>query len=449
MSNCEVKITFSDDEYEAFADFFSAAGNGGELSMLYVKSVVSEAGVTNGVDWDLVHTTIDYCNDNHKSKKGLTIATGTLPISEVPEHWNLEEKFFNNAMGFDTKNNLQVDYKEVSTFIMVKKGELIAKWDGGRPGVVGKSVKDKSLQFKRKNIVQFTKGQNTKEYQGNLYASTSGRYEVSDSREINIYDVLHIEGNVDYSTGNISFGKDVIIDGEIKDGFKVAAGGSLFCKSNVDATDILCRKDMVADKGIIGRKEAIIRVGGKLSARFIENCRVESKSGIIIEKNIVNSEVYSLGILDLGENGAIVSSHISVEMCIKTKNIGKLGSPNSNIEVGFSFVEKRIIESITQRIEVLKEKLKHLNKLPDYRKTDKKLNLITQIQNVVSKGVEELHQKTTNLYKYPDASICISGTIFPGNKITICGVEYGVTEEMKKVKFYLNKQSGLIEHVPL
>ncbi len=58
----------------------------------------------------------------------------------------------------------------------------------------------------------------------------------------------------------------------------------MYCKSNVDATDILCRKNLVVDKGIIGRKEAMVRVGGKITARFIENCHVESKSGIEVEK---------------------------------------------------------------------------------------------------------------------------------------------------------------------
>lgn len=449
MSNCELIITYSEDEYKAYADFIPPTGEGGKFTILYVKSVIREAGVIQGIDWDLVNATIEFCNTNKKGKKSLKFATGTLPVSEVPEHWSLEEKFFKNAMGLDVNDELQIDYKEVSKFIMVKKGELLARKDLGRPGEEGKSVKGKILSYKRKKIVQFKNGRNTKEYKGHLYAATSGRYEVSESRDININDVLHIEKNVDYSTGNISFGKDVIIEGEIKDGFKIAAGGSLYCKSNVDATNILCRKDMIADKGIIGRKEALVRVGGKLSARFIENCHVESKAGIEIEKNIMNSKIYTLGHLDLGENGSLVSSHVSAELGIEAKNIGKEGSPNSELEIGFSFVDKRAIDSITQRIEVLKQKYDKLNRLPDYRKTDKKIKLIKQIKEVVAKGESELKEKIKNLYKYPDATVSVSGIIFPGNIISICGAKYSLTEEKRKVKFYLNKESGRIENVPL
>ncbi len=449
MSNSELKITFSDDEYKAYADFKPHTGEGGEFTILYVKSVIREAGVIHGVDWDLVYATLESCNSSHNAKTHLVFATGTLPVSEVPEHWSLEEKFFKNAMGLDVNDDIQIDYKEVSKFIMVKKGELLAHKDLGRPGVEGQSVKGKVLPFKKKQIVQFRDGLNTKEHKGHLYAATSGRYEVSESREITISDVLHIEKDVDYSTGNISFGKDVIIEGEIKDGFKVAAGGSLYCKSNVDATDILCRKDMIADKGIIGRKEALVRVGGKLTARFIENCRVESQTGIEIEKNIMNSTIYTLGHLDLGENGALVSSHVYAELGIEAKNIGKEGSPNSELEIGFSFVEQRAIESITQRVEVLEKKYDKLVRLPDYRKTDKKMKLMKQIEAVVAKGKAELYEKVKNLYKHPDAAVSVSGTIFPGNIISICGVKYSLTEEKSKVKFYLNEESGLIENVPL
>ncbi|WP_187759854.1 DUF342 domain-containing protein [Thiospirochaeta perfilievii] len=448
MSNCELKITLSEDDFKAYADFIPAVGEGAELSILYVKSALAEAEITEGLDWDLINSTIDYCNSSKKVRTGVKIATGTKPVSEVPAHWNLEEKFFKNAMGLDLGSG-QIDYHEVSKFIMVKKGELIARRDNGRPGVNGLSVKKKIIPFKKKKIIQFSNGRNTAELKGNLYAAISGRYEVSEDRDIHINDVLHIEHNVDYSTGNISFNKDVIIEGEIKDGFKVAAGGSLYCKSNVDATDILCRKNLVVDKGIIGRKEAMVRVGGKITARFIENCHVESKSGIEVEKNIMNSKVFTLGRLDLGENGSLVSSSVHSELGVIAKNIGKDGSPNSEIEIGFSYIDKRAIDSISQRVEVLKEKLGKLNKLPEYRKTDKKLDLIKQIESVISRGSAELEEKKKSLYKYPDATVSVSGTIFAGNIITICGVKYSLTEDKKKVKFYLNKESLRVESVPI
>lgn len=448
MSNCEVKITFSSDEYKAYADFIPSSGEGAELSVSYVRSVILEAGLKHGVDWEIVDSTIMYCNLNKKSRTGVKIATGTAPESEVPEYWNLEEKFFKHAMGFDNEA-LKVDFKDRSPFIMVKKGELLARKVKGKKGVEGISVKKKPLPFKRKKIVQFTPGRNTIEKDDKLIAGTSGRYEVSESRRININDVLHIEGNVDYSTGNISFAKDVIIEGEVKDGFKVAAGGSLYCKSNLDASDILCRKDLTIDKGVIGRGTGIVRAGGKIKARFVENCDIESKEGIEIEKNIMNSKLFTLGYLEIGEKGSIVSSRITAELGVKTYNLGKSGSPNSEVNLGFSFIDQRFVDSLKQRVEVLKSKLETLEKLPEHRKTEKKIALIKQIKEVILKGETELSEKIKSLYKYPSASLSVYGKVYPGNIISICGVKYSVTEEKQKVKFYLNKESHRIENVPL
>ncbi|OQY37150.1 MAG: hypothetical protein B6229_08890 [Spirochaetaceae bacterium 4572_7] len=448
MSNCEIKITLSADEYRAYADFIPALGEGAELSTAYARSVINEAGIIHGVDWDLVDSTILYCNTNKKIKKGVEIAVGTPPSSEVPEYWNLEKKFFEHAMGFEPKE-LKVNYKERSPFIMVKKGELIATLVNSKDGVLGLSVKKIAIPFKKKKIVQFTPGKNTLVADGKLHSATSGRYDISDSKIININDVLTIEGNVDYSTGNISFAKDVIIEGEVKDGFKVAVGGSLHCKNNLDASDILCRKDLIIDQGVIGHGTALVRVGGELRAKFVENCDVESKKGIFIEKNVMNSTLFTLGNLELGEKGSIVSSYVHAELSVKTYDLGKDGSPNSEITIGSSFVAQRSINALKQRLDVLKAKLTKLERLPDYRKTDKKLQLIEQISAVVVKGSEELSLKQKNINKYLDASISVFGTAFPGNLLIICGIKYSITEEKRKVKFYLNSESNRIESVPL
>lgn len=447
MSNCEIKITFSSDEYKAYADFIPASGEGAKLTIGYVKSVISEAGIKYGIDWEIIDSTILFCNNNNKSRSGVKIATGKEPVKELPSYWKLEEKFFHHAIGLD-QESLKVDYKERSPFIMVKKGELIARKVAGTKGVPGLSVKNKPIKFKKKKMVQFSPGRNTLEHEGKLLASTSGRYEVSDSRVININDTLHIEGDVDYSTGNISFAKDVIIDGEIKDGFKVAVGGSLYCKSNLDASDILCRKDLIIDKGVIGRGTGLIRAGGKIEARFVENSDIESQTGIIIEKNVMNSKVFTLGYLELGEKGSIVSSHVTAELGVKTFNLGKPGSQNSEIKLGYSFVDKRSLKSLTQRLQVLNTKLEKLKK-PGAKMTDKKQVLIEQINSVISKGEEELKEKERALYKYPTATLSVFGKVYPGNTVTICGVKYSVTEEKQKVKFYLNKESNRIETVPL
>ena len=449
MSNCRLDITLSPDGFKAFGTFSPASGEGAKLDIEYVRSIIAKIGINVGIDWDLVNSTLDRCNETKKVISKVKIATGSLPISEVPEHWNLEEHFFDHAMGVGDLEANKVDYKERSSFIMVKKGELIATWDEGRNGTNGQTVKGKPIPFKKKKIVQFTNGDNTAPYKGNLYAGTSGKYEVTENRVIQINDVLHIQGNVDYSTGNISFGKDVIIEGQIKDGFKVAVGGSLYCKNNLDASDILCRKNLVIDQGLIGRGPALVRVGGLIQGKFIENCRVESKGGVEIEKHIVNSQILTLGSLKLGEKGSIVSSSITAQDCVETYNLGKSGSPNSTIEVGQSFIDKRYIDSIKQRQDVLKNKYKKLIRVPESRLTPKQKNLIAQIKDAINKGEAELGDKMKGLHNVDGASIKVKGTAFPGNTISINGVKYSITEEKHKVRFYLDSEKRRIEYSPL
>lgn len=79
-------------------------------------------------------------------------------------------------------------------------------------------------------------------------------------------EVLEIDDDVDYKTGHINFPGDVIIRGEVKDGFKVHSRGSIFCAKTLDASEVISGKDLIVQQGIIGRNKGIIQVEGKLKA---------------------------------------------------------------------------------------------------------------------------------------------------------------------------------------
>lgn len=442
MSNSEISIRFSEDELKAYADFIP--GEETPFTIDGVRAACEDAGLTDGIRWDVIESAVLYCNEKKLERKNVKIASGIFPVEEIPTFWDLKKRFFETAMGFDP-DALKVDFKDISPFAMVKKGELIGNQVKRSPGKEGVSVKGESIPFEKKNVVYFTPGRNTVEKDGNLYAARSGHFEVSGDRSININEVLEIKGNIDYHTGNISFDKDVIIEGLIKDGFKVAAGGNIYCKDIMDASNILCRKDLIMDKGIIGRKKGLVRAGGRIEARFIENCQVESKAGIFIEKDIMNSKVYTLGKLSMGNKGTIVSGEVLAEESVEVYNIGKEGSPDATVKVGFSYIKKRNIDSLKSRMDMLKKKVDKLRKIPDYRKNMQKEILEHQIEDSLIHGGEELKSRYATLYKYMHATVTVNGTVYPGTVIEICGVRYNVKDKKSRVRFFLNKEEMRVE----
>ena len=100
---------------------------------------------------------------------------------------------------------------------------------------------------------------------GSVVAGCEGMFKY-DSPNFWVNEVLVIQKDVDYRTGHIKFPGDIVIFGEIKDGFKVNCGGTLFCKKTLDASEVVCKDDLVVDRGIIGRKKGTVKAGGRIRA---------------------------------------------------------------------------------------------------------------------------------------------------------------------------------------
>ena len=110
-----------------------------------------------------------------------------------------------------------------------------------------------------------------------------------------VSEVLEIPGDVDYSTGHIDFPGDVIVQGQIKQGFKVKAGGSLTCAKTMEASEIQCGGDLVTDQGILGGAGSTVKAGGQIRAKFIENCSVEGGGDVTVNTGRLNSVISTLG----------------------------------------------------------------------------------------------------------------------------------------------------------
>ena len=108
--------------------------------------------------------------------------------------------------------------------------------------------------------------------------------------------------------------------------------GSIVSKQTFDATDVVAKKDLIVAGGIVGRVQASIKVGGCLRAKFIQNCRVASRGSIIVGAAVVNSRIYTLEKLDLGDKGRIIGGEIFAVQGVRALGIGSesgIGTKNT------------------------------------------------------------------------------------------------------------------------
>ncbi|QQO08592.1 DUF342 domain-containing protein [Breznakiella homolactica] len=444
-------ITFSEKNLEAWGDFIPPVGKGHPLTADYVSAALSRFNVTYGVRWENIQDALEAVQNSGKPVKHILIAQGEPPEDEVPEYFRLDPELRRTTLpGEDV---IRVDYKTISPYVMVKKDQLLAS---KYPKVEGHDGRDVHGTVIPKGIIRMntaSSGKNTRCEDEGIYASIDGRL-IDKDGELMVDEVLVIKGQVGYATGHISFPGDVIIEGPVADGFKILSGGSVLVKQTFDVTDLVAKKDLIVTGGIIGRGRALVKTGGGLKAKFIRNCRVACRSTITIESEIVNSSVFTMQNLNLGDKGRILSGEIYAVHGIKAAMIGKQSGKTTKIHCGIDFTAQQEKDKLNLRLRILTAKLQKLRELMeknsgDPAKVAKMEELAERLQDEIGKLSTRIGDLLLRLNADENAAVEVSGEIARGTLIEICGIAYYVDQSLKRVRFRLDKAQGKLVYEPL
>jgi uncharacterized protein (DUF342 family) len=456
--NASIAVSLSEDKLEAKADFFPALGNGVPLTLDYFYSVLEKHNINYGIQHENINNAIFECNLEKKTIKGVLIANGTLPTDEVEEYMLLnpmlnQKKDLSASASSQAQDqnripnkNKRIDYKEVSSFIIVRKGQVLARLIPKKAGIDGMNVQGTPIPYKVINLKGVQGGNNTQMGGKFLLSAISGQMTEVDGI-IQVDESLNIKGPVDYKTGNIAFPGDVIIEGPVSDGFKLYSGASITIKQTLDVTDAVTKGDLIVAGGIIGRGQALVKVGGNLKTRFIENCRIACRKTVFVAKEIINSKVYALDNIELGEKSMIIGSEIYALNGLRAGSIGKASSPSSHIRCGIDFTIEQEKDKYNNMLRLLAIKLARLRNLLEEPQipNEKKAKLEALCQrlekekcNAAAKVTELLSNSIIN----ENAYIEVYGEIAARTLIEICKTQLLVTEPLRRVKIYLDSASG-------
>ncbi len=437
--NGYIKIHISEDKMTAEVDLYPPGEGGSRFTTISVEADLNAEGVIFGVDKKGLEKGILRCLTEGNNVKGLVAARGLKAVKAVPSYWHLKKRLL--SLPEADINSPNVDYRETSPFFLVKKGEALAKRVPENPGTPGKNILGEILPAGVKDIRQFKPGESIIEKEGTLYAASLGRFEIRE-KVMSVNETLEIAGNVDYSTGHIAFPGDVIIHGSVSDGFRVAAGKSIFVKQTMDVSQVLSHGDLVVEGGIKGRGEALIRVSGRISAKFIENASVEAHGGIRIEKSGIHSKFFSLGLIDLGDAGVLVGGEVWALGGVKAGSIGRPGSPSCNLRAGCDYLVERKYKGLQEHIDRLETKLEKLKSRPNLKTGHHEM--ISQVEEVLVKMNKSSKELLDQRYPNKEAVVTVIGKIAEGTEIHICELSMHLSSSMEAVTFFYDEEGPRI-----
>jgi uncharacterized protein (DUF342 family) len=443
-TNGHVHVVVSKDEMLVHASFHPPSGNGSPLLLEEVQEAIEGAGVTTGLDWEAVKGCLLTCNEQRSEVLDAVIARGKKPIDETPPYLILSEKLVSREKNEEAVG-ARIDFKELSLFTLVKKGDELASLVPKQEGAMGATVRGNAVAFSKQRVPFPRPGKNTRWDNGRMVADCDGRFQVT-ADSFWVDEVLDILGNIDLRVGNIDFPGDVVVRGEILDGFSVKAGKSILCTGVIGAARIECGGDLVTQQGIVGKEKAVIRVGGAAEAKFLEGCALDAGGPVKVRTSILNSTIHTSDRVEMGDRGIVIGGIVKAQNGISAAQIGTERGPRTEIHCGIDFKVEQKLVWIRDRNIALAFKIREIE--TKVKSSPKAREVLTPLREKIKAAIHQLNENARELVSRLDrnegAEVSVRGTVYPGTYIEICHVSHFVNRPRNFLSFRLDKSNGKI-----
>ncbi|MFT9487511.1 DUF342 domain-containing protein [Tepidibacillus infernus] len=386
--------------------------------------------------------------------KTVNIAHGLAPLDGKDARIEWGEFYIQENTGPKELSDGRVDYYSVKRILNVKKGELIAQKIPFTEGEAGRTVSGDLIPAKKGKDVYLKPGKNVvmNQTKDKFYAAIDGQVVVTDQDKINVFPIYEVNGDVDFSVGNIDFVGTVVIRGNVPDGFKIWATGDIRIYGNVEGSKLIAGGDIIIQQGVIGHNKSLIKSKKDVIASFILEGDIHAYEHVYVSQSIMHSNV-SAGkqVTCSGTKGLIVGGKIQAGEKISAITIGNQLATSTILEVGMNpelrselnhlQTEKREIfhslDKIKKALHLLEKMQRTTNTLPPEKK-QLQVELINQqisMERKIKEIMEREKEIESQFNRIERATIEVFKVIYPGVKLVIGKTNKFINQEYKHIKF--------------
>jgi hypothetical protein len=402
--------------------------------MLTEEDIISDlkfAGIRHGIRKKAIQHFLekrDYC-------RTYIIAEATYPVEGKDA--SIEYFFDINVTAKPKlKEDGSVDFHNLGNIAVVQKGAKLAELTPADRGRQGISVKGTPLSPKKVKMMHLRHGRNIhmSEDKCYLYADVSGYATLVDDM-VMLSDVYRVPANVDASTGDIKFEGAVEVAGNVNTGFAVETTGDIIVNGVVEGASLKAGGNIVIKRGMQGMERGELQAGGNITAKFLENCKVECGGGLKADA-VLHSDVECKEDVEVrGKKGLVNGGYVRTYGKIHVTSIGSTMGTSTKVEVKS---DKDLIlkkNEIQEKIDVAEQTLKKFEKIAETVKAQLSLGKeitkeqrdyikqATKSKPVVTKELREMKYELEGIQSMIDinrhAAIYVDKEVFAGVKIVI------------------------------
>ncbi len=463
-------LVISKDKLKSF--FFVYPTKFGRMpSYADIEEIMHQYRILARIDQNRILEQLQSVDVNKPQLTKILIAQGKEPVNGHEEYYlpiiNLKKK------AGELKSDGSIDFKEVGFIVEVKKGQDVLRRIPKVKSVDGYNVfGDKALgESERKE--GYNKGANLEPGKGdeNIFVSSIDGCIDVDGRTISVLPIVHINGDINYETGNIDFDGSVHIAGSVLPGFSVKARGDVIIEKNVDDALIEAHGDITVKMGVVGKEHVRLVANGKVSAKYLLNAKVEAVGDIIVDDSIINCDVFSNSKISVvAKQGKIIGGNTTALYEIMVNVSGSPNETETHLRVGRNlFIEKELADihkEISKWRETVNESIRDIKgsfgetvfenpkefitKLPAV-KQKKCLILLKELSNnnkELKRLIEQSKEVQDKLKLDREPYIIIKNKAYPNTIISVKKSIKRIDSPIDNVKYYEDPEEKIIRFSP-
>ena len=392
----------------------------------------------------------------------IPVARGKKPVHGTDARI---EYYFNTNLTAHPEPNEDgsVDYFNLNLINHCKAGEVLAKLIPEDPGEYGMTIQGAKVKPRdvRHATLHYGNNISISEDRHTLISNVNGHVMLV-GQEVFVSNVYEVE-NVDNSTGNINYDGSVKVNGVVNAGFEIHATGDVAVNGVVEGAVIEAGGSITIARGMKGMGQGILKAGGNVITKFIENANVEA-AGYVNTESILHSNVQAgKDIKVTGKKGFITGGRVQAECSVEVRTLGAVMGADTIVEVGVNpklkteyFTLQKEVAEIVRIIKNAQPIIQNFTekKAKGARFTSEQVEYVKQNIELIDKKKAELTEKSAKMKEIDavisigkEANVVVTGEVYPGTTIIIGDVSMNVQSSYRYCKFA--RVNGDVKMMPL
>jgi uncharacterized protein len=456
----KINITIDKNKQHAYLDCIPAYGSGSPLTAAAVAEEMGKLGILFGILEKNIQEAVETANRTHEGQAGIPIAQGKpqIPGEKGKIEYQFREK--PEESEFHILPDGRVDYRKTKSILMTEPEQLLARIIDPSDGIPGKNILGETVPTPAGKPVRLATGRGARvSGNGREYYSVISGCIISNGSVLDVVPVYVVNGDVDFSTGNIQFNGTVLIKGNVRDGFEVKAEGDIIVQNIVESARLSAGRDVIIKSGAQGKGKGLISAGRDIRIGYAQNARLEAQGNIHIANHAINSYVFTSRFLYMNQQrGAFIGGELYAQKGVDVISLGSENGIKTFVDAGTDYLVQRRISEIDEAIKFCRN---NAAKIEDSLKTlaaraKSNAQLPEAMKLVVVKALEkkkELDQHLTVMLakradlceqaQDPDPCfIKVRQCCFPDVTIKIKENKMVVPQPRNNVRFYEDSEEG-------